>query len=258
MIGIFFNNPQDVSADILNNKAVHIIIDVNFKSNIKQYIKQNNLNALIELKSGESINMPISFNPNKSAYVQIQAGTWVDKQKRLLEHNATQQNCQSIIINSKTLLHPFLPESQNDLVKIFQNKEYDLFTEETNNRLKKDGINKNTFMLLFYNAIINGLIQDKTNLALKFVRQGLEYKHDFSELYTVAGDIYLKNDQNELAIQAYEMSIKNIKERNKYDLFPVSYNRSYNYALNQIESIKQKYSKVKKIVTLRPNDSPLK
>ena len=46
------------------------------------------------------------------------------------------------------------------------------------------------------------------------------------------------------------MSIKNIKERNKYDLFPVSYNRSYNYALNKIESIKQKYSKVKKIVTV--------
>ena len=77
-------------------------------------------------------------------------------------------------------------------------------------------------MLLFYSATILGIIENKSNEALKFIRQALEIKPDFSEFYSIAGDIYLKNENYSLAINAYEQSILKYEIRNKRDILPFS------------------------------------
>jgi len=251
MIGIIFENEQDITSDILNNKSVRVLTESEVQSNsYKQLMSEINLNAIIKIKYGEVIRPPFSFNPLKNSYIMISSGSWIDKQNRLLGHESSSEECQSIQITSKNNNHPFLSEDQFDLKLSFIEKNYNYFLNESKKIILKHGVTKQTIMLLFYSATILGIIENKSNEALKFIRQALEIKPDFSEFYSIAGDIYLKNENYSLAINAYEQSILKYEIRNKRDILPFSSIRSTNYCKNQIDAIKSKYGKSKKIVTL--------
>ncbi len=255
MIGIIFDHESDITSEVLNTSSIRVLDTSTPVKDIKNsYLQKNNLSCIIRIKSGERLILPISFNPSKSSYICIKSNDWIDKKQRLISHTIHHGECQNIQIDSKNHDHPFLNEEQENLILAFRNKDYSYFQKESQNILKKEGINKNNIMLLFYNAIISGLINSDHNMGLSFVRQGIQYKNDFSEFYTIAGDIYLKNNKFDLAISAYEMALEKFKLRNMRDIFPCSQKRSYEYSKNQIELIRTKYGNVKKIVTLHPDD----
>lgn len=255
MIGIIFDDERSITADILNVKNIRVLPnDIDKRTINNKFILQNKVSCVLHIKYGENLILPVSFNSDKSLYVQINTETWTDKQPRIFGHNKINGDCQNIQVQSNIQNHPLLPDDFELLSKFFREKKYDSFVTEGQNEIKKYGVSNKNIMIVFYIAIIYGLIKSDFNSGLSFVRQGLTFKHDFSEFYTIAGDIYIKNAKYDLAKHAYEQSIKTFNVRNLKDQFPYSYQRSIVYANSQIEKIKNMNGKTKKIITLHLND----
>lgn len=144
-------------------------------------------------------------------------GEWLVKDDRWLNRKEYAENERIIIKSGEYLRQPFLKYS--NLVKLYQNKNYDNFCVEGEKLIFS--YNETDIMLYYYLALVYFFILRKPEAAQAKISYVLNSQANFAEAWCLLGDMFTDLQKLGLAKQAYENAITKGAVRNIYDGNPV-------------------------------------
>ena len=248
MIGLLFEDSNDITNKILKNKKIKLIEKIDY-TNIEKELLNNEVNCFLKINKNEKIINLSDVDFTGSNMVCVQYGNWKNKENRLYgSFKFENKLSQDIILESSKSNKIFISEDYYLAKKNFENKEYENFARAAEKILfEKETITIEKFMLMFYLASTYLFKLNRPTDGNNYVKKMLAYHKNFHEAWCIWADALVYYKKYKQAIAAFKKTQEAFSERNPLDLFPYCEKRGAEYPAKMIIDLEEKIKNIRVI-----------
>ena len=215
------------------------------------FLKQKKLTGLLKVEANEKIKLlDLDSFTEKTNFVCISDNVWVQKKLRFFSPFVTNKKtiCQSIIIQTETnsFTHPLIDEKFDDLISIYQKKQYKKFVTECekwifhNSKQNQKQIMLRYYCGLVYNFKLNDLRKSLEHLGIAIILAPF-----LPELWCAWADILLDRKYYDKCEEIYSCACKIKTDRDIFDLYPMWIDRNDSYAEKMLKNVQDTLKSIK-------------